>query len=78
MMSSLKFINIEVASKDFHKQWQVTDNPTIHANNIVLSVKVSCNNGHYWQYIVSYQVDRKTMVLSDHRWCSKPYIHKML
>ena len=78
MMSSLKFIDIEVLSKYFHKQRQVTDNFTIHANNVVLSGKVSCNSGQYWQYTVSCQVDRKTMVLLDHRWCKKSYIHKML
>ena len=47
-MSSPKFIHIEVASKDCHKQRLVTDKFTIHANNVVLSVKVSCNNGKDW------------------------------
>ena len=77
-MSSLKLIHIKVASKDFHKQRQVTDKFMIHANNILYSAKVPCNNGKDWQYIVRYQVDRETMVLLDHRWCRKPYMYKML
>ena len=77
-MSCLKFIYIEVASKDFHKQRQVTDKFTIQANIVVLSVKVPFNNGKDWQYIVSYQVDRETMVLLDRCWYRKPYMYKML
>ena len=71
-------IYIEVASKDFHKQRQVTDKFTIQANIVVLPVKVPFNNGTDWQYIVCYQVDRETMVLLDHCWCRNPYMYKML
>ena len=77
-MPSLKFIYVEVGSKDFHKQRQVTDKFIIQANIVVLSIKVSCNNGNDWQNIVSYLVDRETMVLLDHCWCRKPYMYKML
>ena len=77
-MSSFKFIHIEVESRDFHKQRHVTDKFTIYANNVVLSVKGSCNNGKDWLHIVSYQVDQETMVLLDHRWCRKPCMYNML
>ena len=57
-----KFGQIEVASKDFHKQIQITDIFKIVANKLVLSDKVSCNNGKDWWYIVDYQVDGKTII----------------
>ena len=57
-----KFGQIEVASKDFHKQIQITDVFKIVANKLVLSDKVSCNNGKDWWYIVDYQVDGKTII----------------
>ena len=57
-----KFGQIEVASKDFHKQIQITDICKIVANKLVLSDKVSCNNGKGWWYIVDYQVDGKTII----------------
>ena len=47
-----KFGQIEVASKDFHKQRQITDIFTIDVNKVVLSDKVSCNNGKDWRYTV--------------------------
>ena len=53
-MSSFKFGQIEVASKDFHKERQITDISTIDVNKVVLSDKVSCNNGKDWRYIVGY------------------------
>ena len=43
-----KFGQIEVASKDFHKQRQITDIFTIDVNKVVLSDKVPCNNGKDW------------------------------
>ena len=61
-MSSFKFGQIEVASKDFYKQRQITDIFTIDVNKVVLSDKVSCNNGKDWWYIVGYQVDREAIV----------------
>ena len=57
-----KFGQIEVASKDFHKQIQITDIFKIVANKLVLSDKVSCNNGKGGWYIVDYQVDGKTII----------------
>ena len=56
-MSSFKFGQREVASKDFHKQRQITDIFTINVNKVVLSHKVPCNNGKDWRYIVGYQAD---------------------
>ena len=57
-----KFGHIEVASKDFHKRRQITDIFTIDVNKVVLSLKVPCNNGKDWRYIVGYQVDRETII----------------
>ena len=57
-----KFGQIEVASKDFHKQRQITDIFTIDVNKVVLSDKVPCNNGKDWRYIVDYQVDGETII----------------
>ena len=42
-MSSFKFGLIEVASKDFHKQRQITDVLTTDVNKVVLFDKLSCN-----------------------------------
>ena len=47
-MSSLKFIHTEVSSKDCHKQRLVTDKFTMHASNVVLTVKVPRNNEQDW------------------------------
>lgn len=57
-MPSFKFGKI----KGFHKQRQVTDIFTIDINKVVLSNKVSCNNGMNWRYIIGYQVDRVTVI----------------
>ena len=43
-MSTFKFGQTEVTSKDFHKQIQITDIFTIDVNKVALSDKVSCNN----------------------------------
>ena len=48
-MSSFKFGQIEVASKDFHKERQITDISTTDVNKVVLSDKVTCNNGKDWR-----------------------------
>ena len=40
----------------------MTDIFTINVNKVVLSVKVSCNSGKDWKYIVGYQIDRKTII----------------
>ena len=47
----------EVTTKDFYGQRQITDTFTINVNKVVVSDKVSCNNGKEWRYIVGYQVD---------------------
>ena len=52
-----KFGQKEVTSKDFYGQRQITDVFTIHVNKLVVSDKVSCNNGKDCRYIVDYQVD---------------------
>ena len=52
-----KFVQKEVTAKDFYKQRQITDIFTIDINRVVVSGKVSCNNGKDCRYIVGYQVD---------------------
>ena len=52
-----KFGQKEVITKDFYGQRQLTDIFTINANKLVISNKVSCNNGKDCRYIVGYQVD---------------------
>ena len=47
-MSSFKFTQKEVASKDFHNQRQVTDMFTISINKILVFDKVAWNNGEDW------------------------------
>ena len=47
-MPSFKLGQIEVESKNFHKQRQVTDILTVDVNKIVLSDRISCNNGKDW------------------------------
>ena len=53
----LKFGQKEVTIKDFYGQRQITDIFTIDLNKVVVSDKVSCNNGKVYHYIVGYQVD---------------------
>ena len=53
----LKFGQKEVTAKDFYKQRQITNIFTINVNKVVVSDKVSCNNGKDCRYIVAYQVD---------------------
>ena len=52
-----KFGQKEVTAKEFYKQRQITDIFTIDVNKVVISDKVSCNNGNDSRYIVGYQVD---------------------
>ena len=47
----------EVTTKDFYGQRQITDTFTIDINKVVISNKVSCNNGKDCRYIEGYQVD---------------------
>ena len=53
----LKFGQKEVTTKDFYGQRQITDIFTIDVNKVVVSDKVSCNNGKDCRYIVGCQVD---------------------
>ena len=53
----LKFGQKDVTTKDFYGQRQTTDIFTIDVNKVVVSDKVSCNNGKDHRYIVGYQVD---------------------
>ena len=53
----LKFGQKEVTTKDFYGQRQITDIFTIDVNKVVISNKVSCNNGKDCRYIEGYQVD---------------------
>ena len=58
----VKFGQIEVASKDFHKQRRITDIFTIDVNKVVFSDKGPCNNRKYWHHIAGYQVDGQTVI----------------
>ena len=53
----LKFGQKEVKTKDFYGQRQISDISTIDVNKLVVSNKVSCNNGKDCCCIVGYQVD---------------------
>ena len=53
----LKFGQKEVTKKDFDRQRQTTYIFTISVKKVVVSDKVSCNNGKDYRYIVGYQVD---------------------
>ena len=52
-----KFGQKEVTAKGFYKQRQITDIFTIDMNKVVVSNKVSRNNGKVDRYIAGYQVD---------------------
>ena len=52
-----KFGQKEVTSKDFYEQRKITNIFTIDVNKLVVSDKVSANNGKDCRYIVGYQVD---------------------
>ena len=53
----LKFGQKEVTTKDFYGPRQITDIFTIDVNKLVVSDKISCNNGKDYRYIVGYQAD---------------------
>ena len=53
----LKFGPKEVTTKDFYGQRQITDLFTIDVKKVVVSDKVSCNNGKDCHYIVGYQAN---------------------
>ena len=56
-----KFGEKEVC-KDFYKQRQISDIFTIDVNKVVVSDKVSCNNGKDRQYTVSYYVGGEIII----------------
>ena len=53
----LKFGQKEVTTKEFYGQRQLTDIFRIDTNKLVISDKVSCNNGKDCRYVLGYQVD---------------------
>ena len=57
-----KFGQIEVASKEFDKQRQITDIFTIDVNKFVVFEKVPCNNGKGHRYIIGYKVNEETII----------------
>ena len=59
----LKFGQKEVTTKDFYGQRQITDIFMIDINKVVVSDKVSCNNGKDCCYIVGYQHDEALIPL---------------
>ena len=59
----LKFGLKKVKTKDFYGQRQMTDIFTIDLNKLVISDKVSCNNGKDCRYIVGYQADEALILL---------------
>ena len=52
----LKLGQKEVTTKEFYGQRQITDIFAIDVNKVVVSDKVSCNNGKDCRYIVGYQL----------------------
>ena len=59
----LKFSRKEVTTKEFYGQRQITDIFTIDVNKVVVSDKVSCNNGKDCRYIIGYQANRTLIPL---------------
>ena len=59
----LKFGQKEVTTKYFYGQRQITDLFIIDINKVVVSDKVSCNNGKDCRFIVGYQVERGLVLL---------------
>ena len=62
-MKMFKFGQKEVAAKDFYRQRLITDILTINVNRVVVSDKVSFNNGKDCRYIVGYQVNGALITL---------------
>ena len=59
----LKFDQKEVTTENFYGQRQIPDIFTTDVNKVVVSDKVSCNNGKDCRYIVGYQVNGALMPL---------------
>ena len=53
----------EITNKDFYRQRKITVIFTIDVKKVVVSDKVSCNNGKDCRYIVVYQVDEAVIPL---------------
>ena len=64
MIKMFKIGQKEVTTEDFYGQRQITDLFTIDVNKVVVSDKVSCNNGKDCRYIVGYQVNEALIPLS--------------
>ena len=58
-----KFGQKEITTKDFYRQRKITVIFAIDVNKVVVSDKVSCNNGKDCRYIVGYQVDEAVIPL---------------
>ena len=67
LLKMFKLGQKEVTAKDFYGQKQITDISTIDVNNVMVSDKVSCNNGKGCRYIIGYQVNEAlyTVVYQD-------------
>ena len=59
----LKLDQKEVTTKDFYDRRQITDIFTTDVNKVVISDKMSCNNGKDCRYVVGYQVNGALMPL---------------
>ena len=59
----LKFGQKQVTTKDFYGQRQITDIFAIDESKVVVSDKVSCNDGKDCRYIVCYQLDESLIPL---------------
>ena len=64
---------IEVASKDFHKQRWITDIFMINVKKVVVSDKEPCNNGNDWRHIEAVKYMRKQLYHCLSR-CLKIYL----
>ena len=62
-MSIFKFGQMNIASRDFYKYKQVTDIATMDISKVLVSDKVSCNNGKDWKYDIGYQHENKIISL---------------
>ena len=58
-----KFRQKEVTAKDFYGQREMTDMFAVNVNKVVVSYKVSRNNGKDCRYIVGYQVEEALIPL---------------
>ena len=58
-----KFGQKEIINKNFYRQRKITVTFTIDVNKMVVSDKVSCNNGKDCHYIAVYQLDEAVIPL---------------